>query len=240
MADPYEHSPKIVLNQYKRYEDGRVLPIQVFGSNSEQGTAIHVKPVNSLFDIGVCYDRIKELQDSTDYIIVSHDHSDHLDWKTVKKFLSGHPSTNILLPDFVEVPKEFQYLSKQIRVAHDHMTMSLKLRNGEEIQVIPIKTPHGPEYTFAYALRFQGANLLFSTDLSSTESLPKDIDFDIIMIETNYDEDEFTTKNGAGGAKNHLSVQESLRYATTHLTEFGRIIPLHFGPSMRNFNQLNE
>lgn len=238
MTELYQHAPKIVLNKYKRREDGRTLPIQIFGSNSAQGTAIYVEPVNVLFDIGVNFQKLKHIQDEIDYIIVSHEHSDHIDWATLHAMLQYHPMIQVVLPSDISIPDNLSHLSAHFIRSENMVLLNLTLRSGLKINVLPIKVPHGNTSSFSYDVTFQSSHLLFSTDLSDTEPLPKLIKYDIIMIETNYDEDEFLSKDGSGGAINHLSVQQALRYALTHLSDYGKIIPLHFGPTMQNFNQL--
>lgn len=238
MTDIYQYAPKIVLNKYKRREDGRTLPIQIFGSSSKQGTAIYVAPVNILFDIGVNFKKLKHIQDEIDYIIVSHEHSDHIDWATLHAMLQFHPMIQVVLPANINIPDKLSYLSAHFIQSKDMVPLHLTLRSGLKIDVLPVKVPHGNTSSFSYDVTFQSSHLLFSTDLSDTEPLPKLTKYDIIMIETNYDEDEFLSKDGSGGAINHLSVQQALRYALTHLSDYGKIIPLHFGPTMQNFNQL--
>lgn len=238
MTDIYQYAPKIVLNKYKRREDGRTLPIQIFGSSSKQGTAIYVAPVNILFDIGVNFQKLKHIQDEIDYIIVSHEHSDHIDWATLHAMLQFHPMIQVVLPADINIPDKLSYLSAHFIQSKDMVPLHLTLRSGLKIDVLPVKVPHGNTSSFSYDITFQSSHLLFSTDLSDTEPLPKLTKYDIIMIETNYDEDEFLSKDGSGGAINHLSVQQALRYALTHLSDYGKIIPLHFGPTMQNFNQL--
>ena len=239
MVNNFQYAPSIVLNKFKRHEDGRTLPIEIFGSNSKQGTSIYVKPINTLFDIGVNFKKIQHTQEAIDFIMISHHHSDHLNWHTLASMVQGHPSIMILMPYFIKTPPEFDYLSGHIIFVSDNQKLSLTLRTGNKIIVTPLEMPHGHETSFSYEIQFQSANLLFSTDLSSTDHLPQLIKFNIIMIETNYDADEFISENGSGGAIAHLSVQEAIRYATSHLDQFGKIIPLHFGPTMINYNQLH-
>lgn len=239
MEYKYKYAPSIVLNKYKRHEDGRTLPIEIFGSNSKQGTSIYLTPINTLFDIGVNFQKIEHLQDITDFIMISHEHSDHLNWHTLNTILLGHPTLQVLLPYFITVPTKYNHLMKHIIQVFDESSIALTMRDGQHINVDAFEMPHGNETSFSYEVTFQNAHLLFSTDLSNTSHLPQFIKFDIIMIETNYDQDEFISKNGAGGAIAHLSVQDAIAYATSHLDEFGKIIPLHFGPTMINYNQLH-
>ena len=239
MADPYEYAPNIVLNKQKRHEDGRILPISIFGSNSKQGTAIYVKPINTLFDIGINYQKVQSLNDVIDVIMVSHAHSDHLNWSTLVSMIKAHPMIVVLVPYFVEIPSAYAYLSRNIMKVHDNTELTLRLRTGQSIKVMPLEMPHGNEKSFSYSIEYENAGLLFSTDLSSTSHLPQLKKYSIIMIETNYDADEFISENGTGGATAHLSVQDAMKYAIAHLDDYGKIIPLHFGPTMVNYNQLH-
>lgn len=239
MTELYKYAPSIVLNKYKRREDGRTLPIEIFGSNSKQGTSIYVDPINALFDVGVTYQTIGQLNDQMDVIMISHAHSDHLHWPTLVSLLNAHPMIMVLLPYFIDIPPEYAFISRHVITVYDLQPVDLVLRSGLEINVMPLQMPHGKEMSFSYSIRFQDANLLFSTDLSSTEHLPSLVTYNIIMIETNYDADEFVSPNGSGGAVAHLSVQDAMQYAMSHLDEYGKMIPLHFGPTMLNFNQLH-
>lgn len=239
MSDLYQYAPLIVLNKYKRHEDGRILPINIFGSNSKQGTSIYVKPINTLFDIGTQYQKIQTLNDAIDFIMISHAHSDHLSWSTLVSTIKSHPMIMVLMPYFIDIPKKFDYLSRNIIKVYDNVPLSLSLRTGNQISVTPLEMPHGNETSFSYSISFENAELLFSTDLSDTSHLPAFDKYSVIMIETNYDEDEFVSSNGSGGATAHLSVQQAMRYAIPHLDEYGKIIPLHFGPTMLNYNQMH-
>lgn len=238
MNDDFQYAPRIVLNRYKRAEDGRIMPIEIYGSSSQQGTGIYVKPIHVLFDIGITFQKIDHIQDMIDYVIISHDHSDHLDWNSLKSLLNAHPMVNVLIPDIAKIPASMQHFAKHFIIVHDKTKLKLKLRTGSDILITPIKVPHGKQYSFSYSVSFSNASLLFSTDISNVKALPILNKFDLIMIETNYDRDQFISGNGSGGAINHLSVQDAIGYAQSHLTEYGKIIPLHFGPTMTNFNQL--
>lgn len=240
MTANYIHSPAIVLNKYKRHEDGRIIPINIYGSSAEQGTAIFVKPIHTLFDIGVDYKSISEIENTIDLIVISHEHSDHLNWHTLEHIIKRRPLIRIIMPEFVEIPIAYENLRSKIIVLANAMIENMIIRTGEEISVQGIETPHGAEKTMAYDVSFHGSRLLFSTDLSSTKTLPQKELFDLLMIETNYDEDEFVSKNGSGGAVNHLSVQEAISYGIPHLTDYGKLIPLHFGPTMLHYNQLHK
>ena len=239
MSDQFQYAPAIVLNKHKRYEDGRIVPINIYGSSANQGTSIYVKPIHSLFDVGVDFEKLIPIKNEIDVIMISHGHSDHLNWHTLQSLTQGRPDLTILLPDKIQVPLEFQSLLPHIIWMINHKTIQMTLRNGTNLQIEPVKVPHGHKTTMSYVITFMTANLLFSTDLSSTKPLPHNLKFDLILLEMNYDADAFVNTEGSGGAVNHLSVQEGMNYATTHLNEYGHIIPLHFGPTLTNFNQLH-
>lgn len=239
MIDKYYYAPKVVLNKYKRHEDGRIIPVEIYGSNSQQGTSVYLTNAKILLDIGVSFDKIAHIQPNVDLICISHAHSDHINWDTLHRITNGRPDLKIILPDFVEIPQKYSDLYQQSIIATNHEDIECYSRTGVPIKITPVKNKHGTEYSMGYVISIYNSDLLFSTDLSSTSTLPQDSIFDLILIETNYDADEYT-KNIISGAKNHLSVQDAIKYATKHISESGHIIPLHFGPSMSHYNQLQE
>lgn len=239
MIDKYYYAPKIVLNKYNRHEDGRIIPVEIFGSNSQQGTSIYLTNAKILLDIGVPFDKIAHIQPNVDLICISHAHSDHINWDTLHRITNGRPDLKIILPDFVKIPEKYSNLYNQTVFLKDNESLQFFSRTGVPIDITAIKNKHGTEFSMGYEISIYNSNLLFSTDLSSTSTLPQTKLFDLILIETNYDKDEYTD-HILSGAKNHLSVQEAIKYATSHITEMGHIIPLHFGPSMSHYNQLHE
>lgn len=226
-----------MLNSHDREVDGKIMPIFIYGSSSQQGTTIYFKPTRTLFDVGADFTKFKNIVHEVDVVVISHEHEDHLKWPVLQNMLKLQPNLKIILPKRIKIPTEYGLIGQHaIRLANGNST-TVRLRDNQQITIATVQTPHGNAVSNAFKITLRGTSLLFATDLSDTKTLFDD-KFDLIMIEMNYDENEFISSNGSGGSVNHLSYQQALVYTTAHLTEVGHYIPLHFGPTMQYFNQL--
>lgn len=76
------------------------LPFYFFGSGSS-GNSVYLTRLHTLIDLGFPYSHYKELNPNffldVDYLILTHEHSDHLNVSTLFKILEMFPNVKILL-----------------------------------------------------------------------------------------------------------------------------------------------
>ena len=233
--------------------------IQIFGSSSS-GNSIYFKKARVIIDLGFPYKRYFEYDPNlflkVDYIMLTHEHSDHLNVATLLKICEVYPNVKILIPINMwnnmldpEFIRKRKINIKRLVNIKNHIiktTGSLQLVNSQNMIVnyLPHVTAHGPITNCAIELVYDKVHLLYASDLDSyspdesrhTQGLPQDEQnkFDIICLEANYDENilynYIQTHPASFRAKEnlrHTSEQTAWKYVERFLKPTGIFIPLH-------------
>lgn len=249
----------LIYNRDKiRVNDVRAHELYVFGSSSA-GNSIYFKPARVLIDLGFPYKTYQQHDLNfflnVDYIMLTHEHSDHLNVLTLLRICQLYPWIKIiippamwqdmLMPEFiakrrVNLDKLIQYKDRFIEA----QSMKLINKRNTEIQYLPHVTAHGPINNCAIELLYNNEHVLYASDLDSylpnfarhTQGLPQDVNnpFDMICLEANYDEEILynyikTHPNSFRAKENlrHTSEQKAWTYVQKFLKPDGIFIPLH-------------
>lgn len=184
------------------------LPISLIGTGSE-GNSIVIDPFRLMIDVGFSYKRIIEKvnMDQVDFVALTHEHGDHLNIATLKRFVKRHPHLTLLMPQ--RLWKVIQEKQPGIDALIEHRVQSfafdrpfhLETREKEMYSVLPHSTQHGDITNVAYEITSEdmSTHMLYATDLNTFDEtdggFPKGLPYDknnpfnLIFLEANYDED---------------------------------------------------
>lgn len=213
----YLESIPIVYDRFRTQQYDRLLPVHIFGTSSK-GNSIYIKSLRILVDLGLPYARYKEYDPNffldVDYVILTHEHGDHLNPSTLLRILRSYPNVKFIIhprmaktimgPSFAHRIKQ-EELAQYIRepdlrfITATHQ--ELVTRDNVKVDFLPHLTRHGDITNIAIELTVPvfELHMLYSSDLDNllpdesglTDGLPHytDNSFNLIFLEANYDED---------------------------------------------------
>lgn len=247
----------LVYDRFKnRVTDKRQKNLHIFGSSSS-GNSIYFKDARILIDLGfpyktyVTYDPTFFLD--VDYVMLTHEHVDHLKPATLFRLLKLYPSIKIIVPpnmwQDMLAPNFAKRINQQELVkyaSHFYYSspMLLTNRRGMKIKYIPHITAHGPITNCAIELIYNNQHVMYASDLDEfnanperrTQGLPMDSSnpFDILCLEANYDPDILYNyiKNHPDDYRasenfRHTDEKTAWNYVEKYLKSNGIFVPLH-------------
>lgn len=240
----------------QRVTDERQDRMYVFGSSSA-GNSIYFKHPRILIDLGFPYKRYTDYDPlfflKVDYIMLTHEHSDHLNPSTLLRVIHNYPGLKVIVPpnmwndmmkpDFAHRINQAKLNSYRSHFIFAH-PMQLVNHKGMAINYIPHVTSHGPITNCAIELVYDNQHILYASDLDNfkpdpikqTQGLPMNQSnpFDVICLEANYDPDlikEYieTHDDDFRATENlrHTSEPVAWDYVHRYLKPDGIFIPLH-------------
>lgn len=184
------------------------LPITIVGSGSA-GNSVCIEPLRMLIDVGFAYQKIadKVNLDQVDFVALTHEHGDHINFATLKRFARRHPHLRIITPERLwkvlqeKDPTIKDHIGDMVRAFQFDKPFTLETRDKTAYTVIPHSTEHGDVINVAYEIDFSqmDTRILYATDLDTFDrdhsgfpsGLPngEHTKFNLIFLEANYDED---------------------------------------------------
>lgn len=194
---------RLVYDKYGiRVKDDRKQAVHIFGSSSD-GNSVYFPEIRTLIDLGLPIKRYNLIDPAffynVDYILLTHEHSDHINISTITKILNNYPNVKFIIhPNMWETlisPK----LEK--RVSQKQLESILNANNNSKT-VLPYETEgshfiagnvgqllatrehlpftyksylvqHGPITNIAIELNYSNLNknqsILYSSDLDSVK-----------------------------------------------------------------------
>lgn len=253
----------------QRVTDERQERMYVFGSSSA-GNSIYFKNPRILIDLGFSYKRYLEYDPlfflKVDYIMLTHEHSDHLNPSTLLRVAHNYPGIKIIIPPNMwndMLQSDFAHRINQTKLkqykSHFIFAKPMQLINHHSmvINYIPHVTSHGPITNCAIELIYDNQHILYASDLDNfnpdpikhTQGLPMNINnpFDVICLEANYDPDILnnyikTHADSFRATENYRHTSEPVAWDYVHkyLKANGIFIPLHashmFGTLWQDLN----
>lgn len=171
------------------------LPFYFFGSGSS-GNSVYLNRLHTLIDLGFSYKKYSDFDPNffldVDYIILTHEHSDHFKFPTFYKILKMSPNVKFIMsqrmfnvitepdPAKNKIAKQIsgnfaekinslsnQYRSRFIVINNDQPTMVLTTRHQVEFWFTPHMVSHGDIQNLAIEIttRQFGIHLLYSSDI---------------------------------------------------------------------------
>lgn len=263
----------MTISMYEQYAinfDGDIvkdsLPIKIIDSGSS-GNSVFLSEFQLLIDLGLSYKRYPaNFFNQVDYILLTHEHGDHINISTFIKLLTMYPhirfiftkrlAQKLLDPNFKRMSSNREKLLNFINTAPERFISFVPLtytnRQGVSYALIPHHVKHGDISNVAIELICYGKDfqLLYATDLDNVEELPNKY-FDTILLEANYSEDTLMDELKlnpydvrALANLRHISDQVAARYVLSHIKKTGRFLPLHgskeFGNLTRAVIEMNK
>jgi len=199
-------------------------------SSGSVGNAVRIR--NIMIDCGISFNKMKEELYKCQYLLITHDHQDHVKPSVLKQIVKQFP--NIEIYSTYKVARINDAITA---INTDYLPIWLA-KAGCNMWAIPV--PHNT-LCFGYVLRFDDLDLIYATDLKNTDELDRftedsGILYDYTFIEANYDEtklkmlgDEWHGQYNAyiDSSERHLSKDMALKFYVKHRKEGGEIIELH-------------
>lgn len=205
----------IVYDRFRNQKYDRLLPIHIFGTSSK-GNSVYIKNLHILIDIGLPFKRYSEYNseffNDVDYIILTHEHGDHLNSSTLLRILKNYPHIRVFITQRMAhaiMSEEFSHRIKQNELEKyigDDLRFEvvrhtkIKTRDCVDVEFIPHVTRHGDIKNIAIELNVPQLDLhmLYASDLDNllpdftgnTNGLPhyQNDPFNLLFLEANYDE----------------------------------------------------
>jgi len=199
-------------------------------SSGSCGNAVRIR--NIMIDCGIAFSKMKDDLYKCQYLLITHDHQDHVKPVTLNQIVNQFPNIEI-------------YSTYKVARINDEVTAIntdyLPIWLGKaRCNMWAIPVPHNT-LCFGYVLRFDDLDLVYATDLKNTVELERfteenGIRYDWTFLEANYDEtklrllgDEWHGQYNAyvDSSERHLAKDESLRFYARYRKDGGEYIELH-------------
>ena len=199
---------------------------QVLKTGSKGNAVIYHKSI--MIDCGVPYSLIKEYVNSLQLLLLSHQHSDHLNINTIKKLQQERPSLRVGCCKWM--------LEKLEGVNNIDVYEIGKLYDYGSFQVSPILLFHDVP-NCGYRIFKDGTKIIHCTDTYTLEGIIAK-DYDLYAIEHNYNEDtimgiieKFESEGKythlRGSINSHLSEQQARDFIYKNRKESSKVLRLH-------------
>jgi phosphoribosyl 1,2-cyclic phosphodiesterase len=202
--------------------------INVISSGSKGNAVLYHNSI--LIDIGVSFTNLEKIVYNIQLVVLSHEHTDHINLSTLNKLLDLRPSVRILLPDHMIEYKEL-INSKNIDLCYKDSVMDYGF-----FTIIPEFLRHDVP-NFGYHIFYKYHKIFHATDCSDLEGIVAK-KYDILAIEHNYDEEQiedvirekiekgkFVYENRAYNT--HLSEQQAREFILKNAGENTKVVRLH-------------
>ena len=176
-----------------------------------------------MIDCGVPISKIRKKLYKIRTLIVTHNHSDHINSKTYQTIRKQFPRIKTI----------GNYEVHQIHGVDIIANAGIEIKRGE-IVYLPFEAPHDV-LNYGYVWSVGGERIIYATDLWTMENAPEG-PFDWFFIESNHDEkkiEQVMDKRAYGydswrAAKRHLSTQAAKGfYYTNRRNKDSKFIELH-------------
>lgn len=146
-------------------------------------------------------------------LLLTHRHGDHVHKSGIKQLLQRRPSIKVLCNADTFTTLETTPNNSKIMEPGDKVSIN------DNLHITAIKAYHDVPCN-GYIITYKDTNILYMTDTNSTKGIPLNIQYDVIMLETNYCLKHITmliakSKNPREFDKNlarHLSKQDALKF----------------------------
>ena len=199
-------------------------------SSGSIGNAVRIR--NIMIDCGIAFNKMKEDLYKCQYLLITHDHQDHVKPAVLNQIVSQFPNIEIY-----STYKVARINDAVMAINTDYLPIWLA-RARCNMWAIPV--PHNT-LCFGYVLRFDDLDILYATDLKNTVELGRfteetGIRYDYTFLEANYDETKLRMLGNewhgqynayVDSSERHLSKDEALRFYARFRKEGGELIELH-------------
>ena len=199
-------------------------------SSGSIGNAVRIR--NIMIDCGIAFNKMKEDLYKCQYLLITHDHQDHVKPAVLNQIVSQFPNIEIY-----STYKVARINDAVTAINTDYLPIALA-KAGCEMWAVPV--PHNT-LCFGYVLKFDDLDILYATDLKNTVELGRfteetGIRYDYTFLEANYDETKLRMLGNewhgqynayVDSSERHLGKDEALRFYARYRKEGGELIELH-------------
>ena len=199
-------------------------------SSGSIGNAVRIR--NIMIDCGIAFNKMKEDLYKCQYLLITHDHQDHVKPAVLNQIVEQFPNIEIY-----STYKVARISDAVTAINTDYLPIWLA-KSGCHMWAVPV--PHNT-LCFSYVLRFEDLDVVYATDLKNTDELARfseDMRFryDYTFLEANYDETKLRLLGDSwhgqynayvDSSERHLSKDDSLRFYVKFRREGGEYIELH-------------
>ena len=199
-------------------------------SSGSIGNAVRIR--NVMIDCGIAFNRMKPELYKCQYLLITHDHQDHVKPAVLNQIVTQFPNIEIY-----STYKVARMNDAVTAINTDYLPIWLT-KACCRMWAVPV--PHNT-ICFGYVLRFEDGDVLYATDLNSTEGLEQfctenGTRFDYTFLEANYDETKLRMLGDSwhgqynayiDSSNRHLARDESLKFYHKFKKEGGAYIELH-------------
>lgn len=199
-------------------------------STGSKGNAV-VLDGRILIDCGVPYYALKSVLMDLQLVILTHQHGDHMNHSTIRRLALERPTLRFGCPDYLVGDLREDVEPGRI----DVLTAGSSYNYGAYI-ISPFTLRHNVP-NVGYRIGGRGWKAIYATDTNTLDGVEAP-EYDLYMIEANYDEDEIAErirrKQEAGEhiyewdvLENHLSREKALDFIYRNIGNGGQYVLLH-------------
>ena len=199
-------------------------------SSGSIGNAVRIRDI--MIDCGIAFSKMKEELYGCNYLLITHDHQDHVKPAVLNQIVEQFPNIEIY-----STYKVARLNDSVTAINTDYLPIWLS-KSGCHMWAVPV--PHNT-LCFGYVLRFEDLDIVYATDLKNTEELDRFSDemrfrYDYTFLEANYDETKLRLLGDSwhgqynayvDSSERHLSKDDSQLFYVRHRREGGEYIELH-------------
>lgn len=206
----------------------------IIGSSSAGNAIVYMKEI--LVDVGLPYSKIEPYLDDIQIILLTHEHGDHFNKRTIKKIGKTHPNILLCVPDALALAvKDMGYAGRVF-----HFATNRKYKFSRDLFIESFQLFHDVD-NVGYKIHYGCMKIVHATDTGSLDHIEAK-GYDLYAIEHNHDEEIIneTIKNklqdGAfiheiRSKETHLSFQQAEEWIDQNNTNNGEVIMLHISQS---------
>lgn len=200
---------------------------KIIGSGSS-GNAVVINDI-ILIDCGVSFKALRDVYQKLKIVMLTHEHGDHLNRKTLKRLAEERPTLRFACCEWLaDVVMRETGRSDILKIGKKYDYGAFK--------VSPVKLYHDVP-NCGYRLYFDDKKMFYATDTSTLQGIVAK-DYDLYMIERNYEESEIIErikeKESAGeyayekrAMHNHLSEQQCNEFLVNNAGAKSEFIYMH-------------
>lgn len=200
-------------------------------SSSSTGNAVIIKDI-ILVDCGVSFKKLEKYYKELKIVLLTHIHTDHFKKETLKKLAQERPTLRFACCQWLLKPLiECGVSRSNIDVLEIGKKYDYRL-----FKVVPIKLYHDVPQC-GYRIMFDNKKILYATDTRTLEGIIAK-NYDLYLIEGNYDEDEIQERIKIKQQKGmyayefrakdtHLSKQQATNFLLENMGENSEYVFMH-------------
>lgn len=177
-------------------------------STGSKGNAVVING-KIMVDCGVSFKKLHSIYRDLSLVLLTHEHSDHINKITIKKLANERPTLRFACCEWlVDVLKECE-------VENIDILEIGKIYNYGDFKVSPVKLYHNVP-NCGYRLIFDNEKVFYATDTYTLEGIIAK-NYDLYMVECNYEDEEISRRIAEKEEKGEFAYEYRAKY--NHLSK---------------------